>query len=212
MGDDEAARAARYDENTRQAYEALGRYLAEFSRLVLVMRLCLTQALQWRGANGQAINLLTGEMQMYNLNNAFFGVFRHLGEHDDAEVKISRTLHNQVAKANDHRNNVAHGEWFIGWGSADSFVPDPPRLVRTRPGSADFSPIRVSDFPIEEMGAWTADLRALKSLVGEYAYRVAPHPALDPPIRASEVFIVRGGKVLREGPRAEEAGTWFGYA
>lgn len=105
-----------YKQAVDDAYRALGRYMYEFSRLVWWMKFGIEHRLiransrdaPWIG------QLLLGEAAAQHIANAFFGVMG-LSEHDDIERAVAKKLRTQVNEVIQTHNDIAHGDWFIGY-------------------------------------------------------------------------------------------------
>src|SRR5581483_9489563 len=124
------------DEYRRQmddAYRAVGRYVVEFSQLVGRMRNLLTGRLSGEDVPQAISELALGEATAHQMMVAFFGACRYLGGFDAAEAKVEAHLRNRVAHTIEKRNDVAHGDWWIGILRSDATDMIPPKLVRIRP-------------------------------------------------------------------------------
>lgn len=195
-----------YEAEVANGQRALGRWLVEFSQLIWVMRMQLRSAMAVRnGGDVHVIDLLTGAMEAHSLKNAFFASIRYLADppHDEDEKKVSVTLEDQVSDVIQFRNDLAHGEWFVGWGSTDAAFPDPPKLRRTKPGTRRGPAMTSVTLTVDEMDRRSEALIVLRRMVYEYAALAAgQYPSLtqELDLRVRDVFVTRGKDVYREGP------------
>src|SRR5579872_337319 len=127
------------EKEIQEAHRSLGRYVYEFSRLIWHMRTTTASAV----GSGQITGLSLGEIVLSEatasqITNAFFAVCEHLGRFDAGERSIGRRLRACVIKEYELRNELLHGDWFIGFKvmHADGEPAErssTPRLSRPRP-------------------------------------------------------------------------------
>ncbi|HEX8105760.1 MAG TPA: hypothetical protein VF533_24305 [Solirubrobacteraceae bacterium] len=193
-GEDEYTNAA------REGHRAVGRYVIEFSQLFFRMRTVIEHRLNTDPP--QLGMLVMGEATAQPIANVFFSMCRLVGNLDSDEEAIARALSNAVAEAIKTRNDVAHGDWFVGWGAIDG-PPEPPTLQRTKPQRKDGALVQYV-WNIEDLDQMADDLLDLTGLVSAFGNLcVGLHPRQqEEEIRVRDILILQDGKVLREGPRA----------
>lgn len=102
------------DQERDDAYRAIGRYVATFSELVRMMREMVCQYVAKGVTEMHISSLLLGEATAQVIANAFFGMCMRMGDLDDDEQKVASALANEVDATIKTRNDVAHGDWWIG--------------------------------------------------------------------------------------------------
>ncbi len=218
------------DEELDDAFRAIGRYVVEFSQLLREMR----EMVAWYVAGGlvdsDIPNMLLGEATAQVISNAFFGMCRMASELDEKEKKVASTLRNELTKAIEARNDIAHGDWWVGmWefrnarpgGKLETPKRLDPRLVRTLPARSE-GPQKVLSLSTADLDAMTNRLLELTTLIVEYgklALQLPVHGLREndesyPSVkefRVRDVLVVTGGgrgknstpaRVVREGPLA----------
>jgi hypothetical protein len=160
--------------HTSTGYRALGRYIAEFSRLILVIRDLMVERLRKPDDPPQLAALPFGGVTAEPIATAFFGMCRMLMEHDHEEDIAARKLRRAVVDQIERRNRVAHGDWYIGYWSRTG-GPEPgdetveamaPWVERLAPGRKA-GPWSVSS---EDLDKESEALVRLRTLVHEYGW------------------------------------------
>jgi CHASE2 domain-containing sensor protein len=162
------------------AFRSIGRYVYEFSQLILHMRSMMTRHLN---TTPQAVaELAFAESPPEQIATAFFGMCRTVTRLDLDEEKTGARLHGRVSEAIEMRSNVAHGDWWVGSSVLGA-------------GAIELS--------ARDLDARSGALIDLTNLVSEYGavclheapYAVGEH-------RLSDYLVMRAGEVVREGPKA----------
>ncbi len=208
------------DDERDDAYRAIGRYVVTFSELVRTMRDIVCQHVAKEAKDFPLPSLLLGEATPQVIANAFFGMCRMDGDFDREEEKVARTLGNEVSKTIHTRNDIAHGDWWIGNIALEEGRKArvmPPRLVRTLPARSE-GPRKILDLSVEDIDALSDGLDGLLPLIEEFgnlALKQRVFAADESPrvsagkYRVRDVLTVTGGKkssaakVARNGPHAD---------
>ena len=190
------------DEERDDAYRAVGRYVVEFSRLIFHMRLGIAQELA-RDRDGNPTFLALGEATASQIANAFFAICEYVMISPDAdELAIGRRLQKEVNDEIRRRNDVAHGDWWVGFGGDQSGKGDDPRLLRVKP-SRRAGAFEARNIPVAELDQWSDELHALLQFVAEYgAIRLDPFYGAG--LLVTDIFVMRDNRVVREGPKAAD--------
>lgn len=187
-----------------EAYRALGRYIAEFSRLIFHMRSQIAYTISG-GSNPaytQALIAL-GEGTADPIRRAFFAICTNDSDLDVEEMRIASKLEEAVGQEIKRRNDYAHGDWFIGWGPQDGPMDD-PSLWRIKPSRKD-GPLDNKSIRTEELDSAADKITALRQLVAEFGDiclggLITAHIA--PDTRVRDVFMIEGsrrsGSVIRQ--------------
>jgi hypothetical protein len=196
MADDERQRRERFQQQQDDAYRALGRYVAEFSRLIFHMRIAMSIRLSPTG-DLRLAELALGEATAGPITSSFFAMCLLTADLDDDEKSIAGKLQEAVTDEIKRRNDFAHGDWWIGWGPGTGEM-SAPKLGRVKPGRGK------GDFKSAEQSAATLDalsdsLSELRNLVGEFGdicfKQHAYHPALhETAIRVRDVLTLQGSR------------------
>jgi hypothetical protein len=153
------------------AYRAIGRYVVEFSEMVRVMRELVSEYVTGGVVDSHLGHMVLGEATAGMIANAFFGVCRLAGGFDADEDKVARTISKGVMSVIQTRNDVAHGDWWVGLfalsreGGGGQILD--PRLVRIRPNRVA-GPREERDLAVADIDALTEEVRQLTNLVDEF--------------------------------------------
>ena len=209
------------EEEMASAFQAIGRYVYEFSWLCWDLKMAIATVPGLTGSAYTTLELVTGEMTAAPLANACFAVCETAVEGDDEAVKIVRTLRARVMKEITRRNDLLHGDWMIGWvsgtgyehadGTVEQVVRElPPTLTRVKPGRSG-AKIQNEEILTSELEAEAQRLRNLRHTVEDFLRvlegRARVIPTLEP-VALGEVYEVRKGELTRTGRRAAEVPPW----
>jgi hypothetical protein len=211
---------AEYRRQTDDAFRAVGRYVVVFSQLIGRMRNTLAERLsEGRTVPPAVPELALGEATAQQIAVAFFSICRFIGQFDKSEQKIEAKLRNEVNAIIEKRNDVAHGDWWIGFAPYDADRINLPTLVRIRPLRADFE--KVVELSAADLDAQSDDVVQLINILEEYGRIALGMPVLRDPqateaglpgvstgeYRVRDIYEKAAGKdapVLRTGPKASE--------
>lgn len=191
-------------EGASEVYRSLGRYVYEFSRLVFWMRyITILRLTQEEPEVFHLGELALGEATAQPISNAFFAVCRESGSLVEPEEKIRSELQRQVNETIAKRNDIAHGDWSIGWGAGRQTI-----LRRIKPARKTGA-LEWKAFHTAELDSLSNDLHTLRDRVVEFGFLATTdeHFPDDPyfgRLRVSDVLVLRGNSVNREGPRVDE--------
>ena len=148
---------------TAKTFEALGRYVHDFSRLVFHMRRILTEALGRDQATHLIATFALSETYAQQLANTFFGSCVAIGGlEDDDETTIASRLRTRVTKAIELRNFVVHGDFWLGFTQEGKLQT--ALMERVKPVRGD-GPFQSKPFTPEMLGVAAAELGELRDLV-----------------------------------------------
>jgi len=187
-------------QSEREAHRAIGRYVAEFSWLVAVMRSAIER--QITQDDPMVARLAVGQSYADSLSNSFFAICERIADFDDEERGVATRLKNEVRKAIEDRNDFAHGDWELEF--------EEPTLARTKPGrkaGAWFARVR----PVAEMDEMSDALRYLAGTLNEFAWLCENrHPGNEAgkSIRVRDIYRLRKSQVLRVGRYADDWPIW----
>jgi hypothetical protein len=218
--------AAEYKRQKDDGYRAIGRYIVAFSQLMSHMRYVIASRIAWRHDDDPAlVEMVLGEAMPKLITDSFFSLCRLLGQFDEAEKKVERKLRSDVAEICNMRNDIAHGDWWIGrMERYDSTTVLAPALVRIKPGRVDELPEQSIDLSVADLDRMANDIWAVTNTLAEFGRLACALPILtDEPIPPSEarvtrdfrvrdIYVLRGTKkspegtrVMRDGPKAQLA-------
>jgi CHASE2 domain-containing sensor protein len=163
-----------------ETYRSIGRYVYEFSQLVAQMRATMTRYLN---TTPQAVaEYAFAQSGPDQIANAFFGMCRAATQLDVAEEKTAARLGVWVGEAIEMRNNVAHGDWWVG---------------------ASVLGVQAVERSARDLDARSDALVTLINLVAEYgAVCLRQPPYSRGEHRVSDYIVMRAGEAVREGPKA----------
>ena len=215
------AQRKKHQQDTDDAYRAIGRYVVAFAEMMREMRIMIGYYIAG-GARWVLVDMAFGEATAQPVAAAFFSLCRDAGEFTKAEEDVAEALSKAVAKTIRERNDIAHGDWTVGAITFDehhNLETVPPRLLRATPRSK--KPYKVEALEPSKIDARTDRLFELLNMVDEFgklALGLAvfrPLPDGDSKVskgefRVGDVFGVKkrsGNKdplAVRTGPRADE--------
>lgn len=189
---------------TAETFEALGRYVQDFSRLVFHMRRILREAIGLDRTTRLIATFVMSEAYAQQIANAFFGSCIAIGNVEDDEKTVATGLRTRVDAAIQLRNFVAHGDFWIGFneqGEMQSALMERVRPLRKK------GPYESKPFTPEMLGAESAQLGELRDLVAEFGeicldVGIRGSHGIDEPLRVRDVFGIVGGEIVRNGPAA----------
>lgn len=116
-------------------YRAIGRYMVEFSGLVLTMRDTMSSRLKRADDPLELIDLAFGEAPAQGIANSFFAFCRATVRpvFDNDEEAIERNLRKRVLDEIPRRNDIAHGDWLMIRAGSRSSPFIEPALARIKP-------------------------------------------------------------------------------
>lgn len=211
---------AEYQRQTDDAFRAVGRYVVEFSQLTSRMRRLVAWRLTIGRDNPMLAELVLGDAMASQIADAFFGLCAYVGHFDEPEERIATNLRNTVKRAIEKRNDIAHGDWWIGLASYDADAIDLPTLIRIRPvrshGVEKVEELAVADIDAlsRKIGLLINDLEEFGQIaLGLPLMRSNTPPAGGPrgktnvsvgEYRVADILALRDGKIARDGPCAAE--------
>lgn len=175
-------------------YRAIGRYVVEYSRMLTFMRDKMAYRFA-RPGEKDALEAAFGEMTAYPLTNAFFASCAAIGELDDDERKIGRSLRAQVLEESERRNDIAHGDWTVA-----QVVNVEPRqnyaeLRRLKPAKAKVVDQR-QEVLAQTLDGWSDEVHELALMVatfGQFALGIADGT------RVRDRLAMQGNRVIQVG-------------
>jgi hypothetical protein len=215
---------ADHDREMDNAYRAIGRYVVAFSSLMQRMRELLSEHVAGGIVGSHEPELLLGEAMPTALSNAFFGMCRLVADLDENESKVESAIRKRVKTEIEMRNDVAHGDWEVGWFLATPpYAVRDPHLIRLLPGRSE-GPRKVQSLSVLDIDRLSSRILALLTLVNEFGHLALGLPIMltlptegDSPAHVStgeyrvrDVLVAhqekRSGPVTikRDGPRARE--------
>jgi hypothetical protein len=190
------------------AYRAIGRWFVEFSRMFFHMRIAIERRLA-KDDDPVIAQVALGYATADQLTTAFFRICEIGTDLDKEEKQICARLRQEVRDETKRRNDFAHGDWWIGFGSKSDGKTGDPYLWRTKPGKKD-GPSDNKELPVEELDRLSGQVYELRQMVAEVG-DICINPDLTAiiwgkPIRIRDVFRYEmpPGQVVRDGPLAEE--------
>ena len=150
-------------------YRALGRYFTEFSELVSVMETAMVGYVRDQGVEHSVAPLPFGALTADPMTAVFFDMAAKLHDHNEKERRIAKKLRQRVRDTFPFRNDAAHGTWIIDGArlqDGSSPVPEPPTLLRTKPGRGSGSLITVT----ADLDARADEIRLLQPYLHQYSF------------------------------------------
>lgn len=121
-------RDEKYQRQTKESFEHLGRFVQEFEQMVFTIRVGIRDVLAGnsRDREGLLDVVLNHEaLSAKPLSDMFRGIIATAMQHPtytDEQRAMVRQILKQIAREfqdlTEQRNKILHGTWFIGWASA----------------------------------------------------------------------------------------------
>lgn len=124
----EKSREQRFERQTKEQYEALGRFVQEFEQMVDAARFGCLMITAGNGREQQRMNIVLhhsalSAMPMFEIFRALLGTIIYRDGFDIAEQKIFtsviKDVHERYRSVASKRNDLIHATWYIGWASED---------------------------------------------------------------------------------------------
>jgi hypothetical protein len=201
---------------TDDAYRAIGLYLVTFSHFSRIMRQIVERRLAPSVEEDPALPqiALSGAHAM-EIAKSLFGMCRRVADFDESEKRVEKVLRAATVKAIEERNDIAHGDWFVGYGAWNAEEIDDPIVQRIHALRADGHEETIT-YSVKKLDRLTDELKDLTTKTSEFAELALDLPVLLVPqgvsreIRVRDVWTPHGSKkatiIERDGPRAAEVG------
>lgn len=184
---------------------AIGRFVVEFGQLVFHIRKGILFHVGGPAHQPQPLNLLMGEATAKPLSNAFFAMLRgdESAPPEGEDLRMLGRIENEVGEVITLRNDVMHGDWFVGYAEEGANRPGPATLMRTKPGRRTGAALEVRELTtddIEDLTERVSNARRLVQEVGTFMLDRALRRQVYGELGLAEVFeIVHGRPQHREG-------------
>jgi hypothetical protein len=120
-----------------EGYRKLGRYIAVFSEMIGEMQLRMVMHLHHPSNHPLVAWIPFGGATARDITDQFFAMASLVSKHDENEAATAAKLKSDVLDEIKRRNDVAHGEWFIGYwsttGGVEGAQAAPPDAMRIKP-------------------------------------------------------------------------------
>jgi hypothetical protein len=113
------------------------------------------------------LELAFGDIGAYAIAEAFFSMCKTVSDLDAGEEAIWSQLRKEVNAEISERNNIAHGDWLMGFWQSDSGQPVPAQLVRIK-ASSQTKPFEWRSMTSDELGKITARVERLANVVWQF--------------------------------------------
>jgi hypothetical protein len=171
----EEARKEKYDRQTKEQFEELGRFVQQFEAMVDAVRRTCLQLTTTSVKHHRLMNIILHHSSMtawplFEIARALYGEMINDAEYKittEQGIVIKGVLKQISAEYSDllaHRNNMVHGTWYIGWAS---------------PADEEFSDLKIakykatsSGFAAAETPKNTAELQALTERCKQNAFLI----------------------------------------
>jgi len=119
----------------KRLHQALGGYFETYSQGLAIMRLGIEYFLDSsdprRHGRNPLFDVLFAGMTAKPLADAFFAMSTIAGRLTGDDLAVRNTLRGEWRDHTEFRNDLAHGEWSVGWESMDG-EPVPPAVMRVK--------------------------------------------------------------------------------
>ncbi len=161
---DEQERQACYKSETDDLYRAVGRFVVHFEHLCHAMSFAVLFAFDTNGLRTQKLGqAVLADLTADPLRKIFLAVYAELTK-DKEDHRILTALNARIQKLIEHRNNVVHRTWMIGWASStdtDFSKAGSHKTINTMNGPQE----RPLDYEVADFEKLTAESETLKQFV-----------------------------------------------
>jgi len=203
-------RFAEHQRKTDDAHRAIGRYIVQFSQLVMRMRQLIEERLRRQNDSPDLMAMALGNMAAGEIAALFFGLCKSITALDGDELVISKRLAEKVGFwAIPARNDIAHGDWIV---ELSSMIRGPgPATYITRTSTKTGVGRHATERTPADLDGMSDQLERLCLAVMEFGMICFElHPlqvdGSHPKLTVSDIFTVEGPKtkrrIFRHGPAA----------
>jgi hypothetical protein len=199
---------SKWKEHRDEGHRTLGRYVAEFSQLIREMRERMQQRFRRPGDPPLLADLLFAGATAEPIATTFFAMCRMLKEHDTNEAKAATRLRVLVTEEITLRNDIAHGDWYIGYTSSTG-LPDGTTTPQPVPAWVDRIKAGRKEGPLssitEDLDVRSDEVQQLTKIVREYGkvcFGVHGRQGAGQDLRVGDVLLLVDGEAAL-GPLAD---------
>ena len=117
---DTAERKAKYDSQTGQLYEAIGRCAVKFEHVCFSMHQGITLLLSVNGLQNQRLSqVLLADLTAYPLKSILQALIAEIVSLPPPDKSICDKIFIRIQKLIERRNDIVHSTWFVGWASSE---------------------------------------------------------------------------------------------
>jgi len=112
-------RQEKYDEQTGELYQAIGKCSVKFEHVTLAMQQAIIFLLHKGGLKNQRLaNVLLADLTAYPLKSIFQAMVPESSQLSREEQVICDKIFTRTQKLIEQRNDIIHSTWFVGWASS----------------------------------------------------------------------------------------------
>jgi len=113
-------RKEKYDSQTGQLYEAIGKCAVKFEHVCFAMHQGITLLLGQHGLNNQRLaRVLLADLTAYPLKSILQAMIAEIVSLPPTDKSICDKIFIRVQKLIERRNDIIHSTWFVGWASSE---------------------------------------------------------------------------------------------
>jgi hypothetical protein len=192
-------------EHKDDGHRTLGRYVATFSLMVSEMRDRMVKRLSRPSDPPGLASLAFVDASAAPITKAFFRMCVALRDPDDTdEQKITGKLRNQVIGANETRNKVAHGDWYVGYwsqtGGVEGATAVDPFAFRIRTSLTE-TPLETIEIDLTKEAESLEHLTKLLREFGAVCFGVHGRQLASQKVQIQDVVRLDNGQLVL-GPKA----------
>jgi hypothetical protein len=157
--------------------------------------------------------MILGEAMPKQIADSYFGLCRLFGDLDKkTEQPIESKLRWAVAEVGYMRNDIAHGDWWVGHTERhDSPTVRPPILVRTQPGRVEGPAEKEVELTVTDLETMADDIWLLTNVLTEFGHvamrlPVTTNEPIPPATGTVSVGTLRVSDLYRLDARSKAAG------
>ncbi len=197
--------------------------------MVYFMRDAMARRLMKPGDGIQLPQLAIGEAPARQLSDSFFSMCSALNTFDEDEIRVAKALRLLINEEINTRNDIAHGDWWIfdredqplratlvrlkpgrgilrklePWPGVQAALEQDEKAALKKDGGQGSSPRTVEYYGIADLDALTDRVEDLANFVSEFGSIALGGYPYGHHIRVRHIFVMKGKRVVREGPSAE---------
>lgn len=155
----------KYDQQTRDLYAALGRFVVGFELVCRHATTAITIALSKAGLHDQHYaNILLADLTADPIKKTMIAVAAHAIQPVGKDAEILQAIGRQFQRLIEARNQLLHSTWYVGWANDSQSEFDVANAVKLKK-SKDGVVINALDYKVEDFDRHTTDAELLCNIL-----------------------------------------------
>jgi hypothetical protein len=155
----------KYDQQTRDLFAALGRFVVGFELVCRHATTVITMALSKAGLRDQQYaNILLADLTADPIKKTMIAVVAHAIQPIGKDAKVLQAIAKQFQQLIEARNELLHSTWYVGWANDSQSEFDVANAVKLKK-SKDGVVVKKLDYKIEDFDRHTTEAEMLSKII-----------------------------------------------